>query len=83
MRDPTAAKQRIEDWCDEMIARRAENAARFTEAISEGEDAADVVRVVHPGTGLQLDVPSDWQISVGVDREGPPTVRAPRQPSPR
>lgn len=73
MADPAAAKQRIEAWRDELEARAEASARQFVEAMqdSAAELPAGVTRIVHPGTGLTIDVPEGWDITVSRDEEGP------------
>jgi hypothetical protein len=73
MRDPAATKRMIDDWRENAENRTKESANRFVASKSDDQPISDgsITRVIHPETGLKLDVPSDWLISVSLDDEGP------------
>ena len=72
MRDPEAMKAAIEDWQEGFSRRAAATASAFT-AAAQGADpqATGITRVLHPETGLHIDVPSEWQITVDNSYDGP------------
>lgn len=79
--DPQATKALIERWRADISARAATSAAAFVETMAAasgatgGEAAAapppGVRRVIHPGTGLSLDVLPDWKVTVRTRHDGP------------
>ena len=72
--DAEAMKAMIEEWREGFSLRASETAAAFTASVrgeTPGEDSTSVARVLHPETGLTIDVPSGWRITVSQDTEGP------------
>lgn len=72
--DAEAMKVQIEEWREGFSQRASETAADFTAAVqgaAQGQVAEGVSRVLHPETGLTIDVPSGWRITVSEDKEGP------------
>lgn len=71
--DPQAVRDLIVSWRKRFSQRAADDAARFVAAAGQGEQAG-VTHVRHPTTGLQLDLPKGWKISVSQRADGPLTV---------
>ncbi|WP_420325059.1 hypothetical protein [Mameliella sp.] len=80
--DPETLLRLVQDW-REGFSRRAEAAATDYLAREQGEEGdADAVgqadrgsqRVRHPATGLTVDVPAGWPVTVRQDYDGPLVV---------
>ncbi|MBW4983888.1 hypothetical protein KZZ07_15190 [Mameliella sp. CS4] len=79
--DPDALLRLLQDWRDG-FSRRAEAAATDYLAREQGEGPAEAdgqaedgsERVRHPATGLTVDVPAGWPITVRQDYDGPLVV---------
>ncbi|OSQ42470.1 hypothetical protein [Marivita geojedonensis] len=72
MRHPEEMKGTLEAWRESFSQRAEETAAAFTEASTSADPTSpDITRVLHPETGLHIDVPSSWQIMVDDAYDGP------------
>ncbi len=68
--DPQALRERIVAWREGFSERASAAAAEFVAARGTG-NIAGVTRVSHADTGLHLDVPSGWKITVMQRQDGP------------
>jgi hypothetical protein len=79
--DPETLLRLVQDW-REGFSRRAEAAATDFLAREQGEGGGDAdgladdgsQRVRHPATGLTVDVPAGWPVTVRQDYDGPLVV---------
>lgn len=70
----------FEAWRERFSRQAGEEAAAFVAARAAGDEdeeddaPAGARRIRHPGTGLRLDVPENWETRVSLDRDGPLTL---------
>lgn len=79
--DPQATKALIERWRQAISERASGSAAAFAatmaaapapaEGAATSPPPAGVLRIVHPRTGLSLDMPKEWKATVRTRYDGP------------
>jgi len=71
--DPKAVRDLIVSWRTGVSKRANTEAAHYVAAAGQGKQAG-ITRVRHSATGLQLDVPTRWKMSVLQREDGPLVV---------